>query len=98
MRIHTHSRGYPLHLRQLVCESTILCVEEGERDDKAASPTRCALHTDRPTVLLNDASGNGEAKSHSWLRASVFGPIKTLEEPGQVGLIVNGVRSSCETS
>jgi hypothetical protein len=38
-------------------------------------------------MLLNDAPGNGEAKSHSWLRASVFGPIKTLEEPGQVGLI-----------
>src|SRR5260370_30399843 len=65
----------------------MLCVEEWERDDKAASPTRCTLHADRPTVLLNDAPGNGEAKSRSWLIVSVFGPIKTLEEPGQVSLI-----------
>lgn len=44
---------------QRICESTVLCIEEGERDDKVASPTRCTLHADRPTVLLNDALGNG---------------------------------------
>jgi hypothetical protein len=43
---------------QRVCEGTMLCVEEGERDDKAASLTTCTLHADRPTVLLNDAPGN----------------------------------------
>src|SRR5258706_9956459 len=78
VRFRSHQRVY---------ESTMLCVEEGERDDKVASPTRCTLHADRPIVLLNDAPGNGETKSHSWLRASVLGPIKTLEEPGQVGLL-----------
>src|SRR5436305_14529298 len=70
-----------------ICESTLLCVEEGERDDKVASLTRCTLHADRPTMLLNNAFGNGEAKSHSWLRASVWGTIKTFEEPGKVGLL-----------
>src|SRR5260370_41039682 len=43
---------------QRVCESTMLCVEEGERDDKVASLTTCTLHADRPTVLLNDPLGN----------------------------------------
>ncbi len=38
-------------------------------------------------MLFNDAPGNGETRFHSWQIASVFGSIKTLEEPGQVGLI-----------
>src|SRR5260370_41168315 len=45
---------------QRVCESTMLCVEEGQRDDKVASLPTWTLHADRPTVLLNDPLGNGE--------------------------------------
>ena len=74
MRSHTVYTGNPL------------LVEQWERDRKAASLPKRALHLDRPAVLFDNAQGNREAKSHPWLDASVWSSVKALKKPGQIVL------------
>jgi hypothetical protein len=63
-----------------------LLVEQWERDRKAASLAKRTLHLDSPAVLLDNAQGNREAKSHPWLDGSVWGSVKALKKPGQIVL------------
>jgi hypothetical protein len=74
-------------LRILVCfdssnhkgQGNPLLVEQWERDRKAASLPKRALHLDRPAVLFDNAQGNREARSHPWLDGSVWGSVKALK-------------------